>query len=631
MPPSRTAHAHQVGRHGEAAHARPPGEAVIGAGLATQRSGRPRVCLLGDQFYGLLAAVRALHLAGCDPWFLTWDGDSYASRSRYIAGSRRVPDPVEGEAFALDAARAAAEVGATVVLPGTESSLRALSGHLEAFDPATAVGSPSVEIVESALDKSSLDGLARNADLVLPSTNKGFARELGESADRFRFPAILKQAHSYTPGEPRIRARVFYEAYATRRFLAGQAPDSSWLVQEVIDGDLVAVAGVAWKGHLVSSLHQIADRLHPPLVGGGAYQRTIPEVKPLTAAVARLVAATNWSGIYHVQFIRADRDYLIDFNPRVYGSLALAVAAGHNLMEYWLDVLLGREPNVSPYRVGVRYRAEVLDMFSIAAGLKHGARADAVRALLPHRGTAHAVFSARDPQPALLIGRKLWDRISRRFGPGSARRRGAAWLLLSVIITLGAVTRAASAQNTKLRIQLTSRQNELARTTGLRKRDFPPVFAGGFVPARPSAIRCGSLTPASADVTVRGFARASFADPAGTFVSSAVSVLSSKGMVDADFADTLRNSFATCLGRMFAAKRNATLVSARRVAYTDSLDHAASYRIVLHRGRSDEAVSFYLFGEGRIETTLTLRSSRRTVPRTLERLGTSLLEARMED
>jgi predicted ATP-grasp superfamily ATP-dependent carboligase len=572
-----------------------------------------------------------LHLSGYDPWFLTWDGDSYASRSRFIAGSSRVPDPVEGGAFAREVARVAAEVGAAVVLPGTESSLRALSGCLDAFDPATAVGSPSFEIVESALDKSSLDRLARDADLVLPGTTKGSARELGDSADRFRFPAVLKQARSYTPGQPRIRARVFYQADAMQRFLAGQAPGSPWLVQEVIDGDLIAVAGVAWNGRLVSSLHQVADRVYPPLIGGGAYQRTIPEVKPLTAAVARLVSATNWSGIYHAQFIRADRDYLIDFNPRVYGSLALAVAAGHNLMEYWLDHLLGGVPNVSQYRVGVRYRAEVLDMFGIAAGLKRGPRADAVRALLPHLRTAHAVFSTHDPQPALLIGRKLWGRVGRRLGLGDARRRRGAWLLLAIIITVGAVTRAAAAQTTELRIRLTARQNELARTTGLRKRDFPPVFAGGFMSARPSAIRCGSLTPTSADVTVSGFAKASFAGPAGEFVSSSVSVLSSKGMVGADFTHTVRNSFAACLGRMFAANRNATLVSARRFAYTDSLDHAASYRIILHRGRSDEAISFYLFGEGRIESTLTVRSSGRTVPSSLERLGTSLLEARMED
>lgn len=599
--------------------ARRLGEAVID---------RLRVAVLGDQFYGLVAAVRALHHAGFEPWFLTWDGDSYTRRSRYLAGTAQVPDP-GADSFAGEVARNAAGVGASVVLPGTEAALRGLAGRLEAFDSAVAVGCPPPETVDLALDKPALERLARQAALTVPWTLEGSAREIAGSADRLRFPVVLKQARSYTPGVPRIRASVHRDGEALERFLADQAV-AQWFVQELIHGDLVAVAGVAWEGRVVSSLHQVAERVYPAFSGGGSYQRTIPPSESLTAAVGRLVAATRWSGIYQAQFIRADRDYLIDFNPRVYGSLALAVAAGHNLMEYWVALLTGREPEVSAYRVGVRYRAAILDLLGIASGLKHGPRAAAARALLPHRGTAHAVFSADDPQPVLLIGRKIWERVNRNLRAGLARR-GRVWLIVAVLVSLGsAATRGAAAQTYDLRIHLTKRQNELARTTGLRRRDFPPVFAGGFTTARPTAIRCGSLTPPSADVTVTGFAQASFHDPAGTVVSSAVSVLSTEVMVDEDF-HAVGKSFATCLGRMFAATRKATLVSARRIRYDDELDHVALYRVLLRRGKSEEAISFYRFGEGRIKATLTLRSAGRSVPIRLEHLARSLLESRMED
>jgi predicted ATP-grasp superfamily ATP-dependent carboligase len=619
--------------------ARRVGEAVIGAGVAAGRKtgridsaprfDRLRVGVLGDQFYGLVAAVRALHGAGCEPWFLTWDGDSYTRRSRRLAGTTEIPDP-EAASFAGEVALTAAGIGAAVVLPGTEAALRGLSGRLDAFDPGVMVGCPPAETVDAALDKPTLERLARQAELALPWTLEGSAGEIAESADRLRFPVVLKQARSYTPGVPRIRASVHDDPESIRRFLAERASGSSWFVQDLVRGDLVAVAGVAWEGRLVSSLHQLAERVYPAFAGGGSYQRTIVPSESLTAAVGRLVAATGWSGIYHAQFIRADQDYLIDFNPRVYGSLALAISAGHNLMEYWVALLMGSEPKVSPYRVGVRYRALILDVPGIATKLRHGPRAEAARALVPHRRTTHAVLTVTDPQPALLIGRKIWARLSEKARPRLSRR-GRTLLLVVALVALGsAATRGAAAQSDELRIHLTKRQNELARTTGLRRRDLPPVFAGGFIAARPSTTRCGSLTPRPADVTVTGFAQASFRDPDGKSVSSAVSILAIRAMVDDDFR-TIGTSFATCVGRMFATTSKSTLVSARRIRYSDSLDHVASYRVLLRRGKSDEAISYYVFGEGRIKATLTVRSAGRSVPVALERLARSLLESRMED
>lgn len=74
------------------------------------------------------------------------------------------------------------------------------------------------------------------------------------------------------------------------------------------------------------------------------------------AGVRRLMRSIGWSGIFGLQFLRTDAaEYVIDLNPRVYGSLALAVAAGHNLTVMWTDLLLGGRPCPDSYRRGVRY------------------------------------------------------------------------------------------------------------------------------------------------------------------------------------------------------------------------------------------------------------------------------------
>jgi hypothetical protein len=63
--------------------------------------------------------------------------------------------------------------------------------------------------------------------------------------------------------------------------------------------------------------------------------------------------------------------------------------------------LLGRGPHVAPSRTGTRYRVEDDDPRALLASWRAGARGSALRGLLPHRRTAHAIVSARDPGPAL--------------------------------------------------------------------------------------------------------------------------------------------------------------------------------------------------------------------------------------
>ena len=110
----------------------------------------------------------------------------------------------------------------------------------------------------------------------------------------------------------------------------------------------------------------------------------------------------TWRGLFQVQFLEAaGRKYMIDINPRIYASLALANAAGRNLAAIWIDLLLGRPPRLEPYRVGIRYRCEELDARALVAAVASGRVGPALRGALPRRKTVHAVFAPSDPLPFL--------------------------------------------------------------------------------------------------------------------------------------------------------------------------------------------------------------------------------------
>lgn len=367
-------------------------------------SGRTPVLLVGDPYYSVLAAARALRAAGYAPWLATSEPGTYAGYSWATAGTVSVPDPSsDGEAFVRELAAAAVKLSVTAVLPSAEPHLFALAGR-EAEFPGIASGVPSRESVERATDKELLPELAAAAGLRTPPT-KIVCRGDSETVGTFGFPAILKPLRS------RILsldgAMYHYSAHYIPAERAEEAldalPGGEGLVQPYIPGKLIAISGVSWKGELVCALHQAATRTWPMPVGVSSYAETIPPNAELEQGVGRLLQALGWSGIFQAQFIRCPEDehYLIDLNPRIYGSIGLAVAAGLNLPGIWADLLLGRRPRVGGYRIGYRYRHEEKDARALARMLASGERRRALRGLLPRRNTTHAIFSLRDPMPVL--------------------------------------------------------------------------------------------------------------------------------------------------------------------------------------------------------------------------------------
>lgn len=374
-----------------------------------------KVLVSGDDFYAVLAGVRALRVGGYRPWLALAGGGTYAARSRTVEGRVRVADPQRApDAFARDLAEAARTIAVAVVLPGSEDALTALTGREELF-AGRLLGVPAREVVERATDKAELERRAAEAGLRAPQTLVVSRDDLA-AAEALRYPLVVKPMRSALEQADGSIARGWVRRVGTRDELARAAAAVSGeqlVVQPFLDGPLVAVAGVAWQGEVVCTSHQVARRIYPTLVGVSSYAETLPREAPLDAAVARLVEGLGWSGIFQLQLIRAnDGDYAIDFNPRMYGSMALAIAAGLNLPSIWVDLLLGREPRIGAYRPGTRYRVEDKDARALAHELFRGNVAGAARGALPRRRTTHAVFQVRDPLPILTTVTKAFRKAT---------------------------------------------------------------------------------------------------------------------------------------------------------------------------------------------------------------------------
>jgi ATP-grasp in the biosynthetic pathway with Ter operon len=369
-------------------------------------SQRTRVLVAGDDYYASLAAVRGLRLGGYEPWFATHSPLTFAQRSRATAGTFPLPQPSDaGDDAYVDALAAAARAcAAHVVLPGNELAIKAVAGREHRFPAETIVASSPPETVAHATNKALLAALAEEAGVAAPPAL---------SLDQVSFPAVVKAAMTaVTNGSGTQIAPAALVVHDLDELRAGVAGRTGWLIQPYIDGELIAVAGVAWQGEVECSCHQVARRTYPRPVGVSAFAETVPLDPRLDAALAAIVRRLEWSGIFEFQLIRtADRAHVIDLNPRPYGSLALAIGAGLNLPSIWVDLLLGREPRIGVYRTGIRYRAEVRELRALAAALSRGRIAAALEIARPRRRTVHSIFSLRDPAPILAVVRRASGRL----------------------------------------------------------------------------------------------------------------------------------------------------------------------------------------------------------------------------
>jgi predicted ATP-grasp superfamily ATP-dependent carboligase len=364
-----------------------------------------------DEYYAGLAAVRALRAGGYEPWVGSTTPDGYAQRSRAVAGVLPLPSPSAGERVFIEAvAAAAASCGASAVLPGTESSVFALSGTLSALG-GVVHGFSNREAILGVTDKESLAMLASASGLLTPSAVAIGPGEVPAAGDQLEFPAVVKPRAGTLQSETAIHEvpdAVKVGSLAELKRVVGTYPELAWLVQPFISGRLTAVAGVSRDGHVLCTVHQAAHRTFPRDCGVSAFAETVPRDEQLDDGLRRLHSASGLSGVWEAQFIAAaDGTYLIDVNPRPYGSLALAVAAGMNLPAIWIDSLLGRERPLGEYRVGQRFRAEMRDLGFLTQALASRDLHAVASVLRPRRRTTHAVLSLRDSAPTLLLVRRI--------------------------------------------------------------------------------------------------------------------------------------------------------------------------------------------------------------------------------
>lgn len=368
-----------------------------------------------------LAAVRSLGAAG---WEVGAGSPTrgVAAASRAVARWHEVPSPEQGVSDFISATRAAVAAGGyEIVLGARDEEVAALCYHREELG--AVVPAPAADRVFRAQDKIELSTAAAQAGLATPAIHSDLEAtlanwtsgsmvvkpRLGQTLARSLAAGVLPgKAGTSLAGNPDEARRAIDRARA-----AGHEP----ILQERTEGHLGAITVLCDDDALVVSCMQQRAELTWPLDGGVSVRaRTIPVDEPLLERVQGLVRDLGWFGLAQLQFLNPDdRDpQLIDFNGRIYGSLALARAAGSNLPDAWGRMALGMTWAVARPTPGVRYQWLWADARRATQAKRGGLVRDLAGVARYAPGAAHSVWSAKDPAPALKYTQAQLRQMLRR-------------------------------------------------------------------------------------------------------------------------------------------------------------------------------------------------------------------------
>lgn len=365
---------------------------------------QPRALLTDGQERSILSACRTLGAAGyaCD--VVATERPAPAQWSRHSAGRFRATDPrIDPRRFIAGVERIVAAGRYDVLLPGSDATLLALARHGSRLCARIQTGLPPRVAIERSLSKIALLEAAEKAGQPAPEAVVCDTSEAAVTAARgFGFPVVLKPRSSVLEYGRQLRqhaSRTVWDEEALADLVADFG--TPCIVQRREPGHVVSVGGVLVEGELVAAVASRYARTWHPDAGSASSSESIRLTADLRHAVSEIVRALGWQGIFELELLeRSDGKLLpIDFNPRVYGSLALSDAAGVPLVTIWCDWLRGGLTRRGFAEPGHRYRWLDADLRSIAWLASHGKVRRALTAAYPRPHTTHAFGSLSDPLP----------------------------------------------------------------------------------------------------------------------------------------------------------------------------------------------------------------------------------------
>jgi predicted ATP-grasp superfamily ATP-dependent carboligase len=386
------------------------------------------VLVLDAEHRQSLATMRVLSRAGLRVGAVACESDAWWAptlQSRYCALTARVPDVGDdAPAYVSAVLRLLDDHPARMLLPASDGTIQALRPRRAEIEQRTALPLASERALDIAIDKTRTLGVASELGLAVPTSIPiEHEDDLAPALRELGLPAVLKPCESWVECEGRgvrLSPNVVHSIEDAKQQYAHVLEEGGRaLLQPFLPGHREAVSVFYVDGRVRARMAQRSYREWPVLGGASVLCETIPLLPDITSAAERLVSAIDLEGCSMVEF-RRDRDgrpVLMEINPRIGGSLALALAAGVNFPKLLYDWKINASVHeISDYQVGKRLRWLAGDIWNLKCSFEMQGHPDiptplrATRRFLSdflHPGITLDGFDSKDPRPALAELNKM--------------------------------------------------------------------------------------------------------------------------------------------------------------------------------------------------------------------------------
>jgi protein-tyrosine-phosphatase/predicted ATP-grasp superfamily ATP-dependent carboligase len=360
-----------------------------------------KVLVLDPDSAAALETIQSLGRRGCIVHTASLLTGATGRHSRYVCKHTELSDGGIAQLVAMFYAE-----NYDLLVPSTEVSLLALlSPHIpdEMYRRAVL---PARASVEAALDKERVWMLAQRLGVRVPQSELVSV----DSVPPNTFPVVLKPVFSKQQTAGTIReftVTIARNLDQWRTALASTYAGIPVQQQEYIAGKGVGVEMLFERGAMRWAF--MHERVHElPLTGGGSSYRTSVGLRDdLVASARSLLAELQWHGAAMVEFkvTPSGEAYLMEINPRLWGSLALAIDCGVDFPAGLLALATGQVVPPQPhYKSGYFTRNIYRDVEWFKTNLKAN-RSDP---LLLTRPVGRCVLEWLRP----LAGNESWDFFS---------------------------------------------------------------------------------------------------------------------------------------------------------------------------------------------------------------------------
>ncbi len=320
-----------------------------------------------------LAALRGLSLAGFSPWLGTDDPSTAASRSRHCHGTIRLQNPISNaEGHAADVLESVRKHKFCTVLPTDDYAVFSLSQTCDQSAPDVPLPVPPLAGQQRAIDKAASTKLAASIGLNVPETQTVKSKsDLLHALKHVPAPWIIKLVQ----GGGSVGMLISDDTNEVLDHVE-RLPDyadhiydfKTLVVQSYIAGWSEDAYALMYQGQVVRSMASRRLLSWPDQDGSGILSETISKPSFFDKSV-ELLEALEWHGPANIEFRidqRSGRPYFIEINGRLWGTTAVAIAAGVNFPALSCQMALedGLRKDLS-FPAGVRMR------FPFPLGLHH--------------------------------------------------------------------------------------------------------------------------------------------------------------------------------------------------------------------------------------------------------------------